>query len=315
MNLTIDASLFTDEHIVGRAIVRGLVSSPIHIQLAGLNAAGSIKLRPALRMITDLEAQGCIHRDTQLIESSSGNLGVALSAVCANRGYSFTCVTDPNCSTQARKAMVALGARVLVVDQRDKHGGFLNTRIALIQRMCAENPAHVWVNQYANPSNWRAHQDVTARQIHAAFPRVDWLLIGTGTTGTLMGCGRYFKQHSPHTRIVAIDAAGSVIFGGMAAQRHIPGIGATRSPEILDAAYLDEILYVHDTDAIRMCRALAQCGLLVGGSTGSAVAGAAMLNERIGSHDTVVVVSADMGEKYLDSIYDDDWVKTRFPEL
>lgn len=179
--------------------------------------------------------------------------------------------------------------------------------------MCASDPTYVWVNQYANRSNWLAHQDVTAREIPAAFPRVDWLLIGAGTTGTLMGCGRYFKVHSPHTRIVAIDAMGSVIFGGPAGKRCIPGIGATRTPEILDSRYVDEIVHVPERDAIRMCRALAQRGLLIGGSTGSALAGAVMLRERIRASDSVVVISADMGEKYLDSIYDDDWVKTQFP--
>lgn len=315
ISMQIDPEFLTS-NVAVHATLRGLVSAPVHIRLEGLNVAGSIKLTPALRMVMDLETSGRLSRGSHVIESSSGNLGVALSVICAARGYPFTCVTDPNASAQACKAMEAAGAKVIIVDQRDQNGGFLNTRIELIRQLCARDPTYVWINQYANESNWLAHYSRTAREILTTFHgKVDWLLVGAGTTGTLMGCGRFFKEHSPATRVIAIDAAGSVIFGQPPAKRYIPGIGATRTPEILDTAFVDEVVYVDEMHTIRMCRALALCGLLVGGSTGSVLAGAELLTRQIGPDDTIVAISADMADKYLDTIYNDQWVNARFPAV
>jgi len=297
------------------ARVAGLVRAPVHLKLEGINVAGSIKLKPALKMISDLEARGQIKKDTHLLESSSGNLGIALSMVCANKGYRFTCVTDPNASPHAYKAMRAVGADVIVVTDRDDHGGYLNTRINLIKKMCLEDARYIWLNHYASESNWSAHYSTTATELSEAFPRVDWLILGAGTTGTLMGCGRYFKERHPRTRVIAVDAKGSVTFGAAAGKRYIPGLGTSRRPEILDDAYFDEVLYAPEPETIMMCRTLARKGMLTGGSTGSILVGVRQLLNRIKPDDVVVAVSPDMAEKYLDSIYSDDWVRDRFPAL
>lgn len=314
MALNISSSLFMTSQC--RFVrIDGIVPAAVHLKLEGLNAAGSIKLKPAMTMIADLEAQGRIKADTRLIESSSGNLGVALSMVCANKGYRFTCVTDPNASPSACKAMRAMGSEVIVVTERDAHGGYLNTRIRLIETMCEQDPRTIWLNQYASASNWRAHYDKTARELAAAFAHIDCLFIGAGTTGTLTGCAKYFKQHRPATRIVAVDAAGSITFGGPARRRHIPGLGTSRRPEILDESLIDDVIYASESETIAMCRELGRKGMLVGGSTGSVMAGVRKLAGHIQSGDIIVAISPDMAEKYLDSIYDDNWVKERFPDL
>lgn len=314
MSISISSSAFEAKGRLFSSVL-GVCPAPVHVKLEGLNVAGSIKLTPALGMIAELERRKVIATGARIIESSSGNLGVALSGVCAHRGYHFTCVTDPNAASRAHQMMRALGSEVIVVTERDEHGGFLGTRIRLIERLCAEDPSLIWLNQYANPANWGSHYERTAQEIAEAFPKVDWLVIGAGTTGTLMGCGRYFRRHFPQTRIVAVDAQGSVTFGAKPAKRYIPGLGTSRRPEILDESYVDEVLHAPEAETILMCRAMARAGLLVGGSTGTVLAGISQLGSRIRPDHVVVTVSPDMGDKYLDNIYDDDWVRERFPAL
>jgi cysteine synthase A len=292
------------------APVDGLCPATVHLKLEGLNPVGSIKLKTALQLIEDLEATGRIHANTQIVESSSGNLGVALAMVCANRGYRFTCVTDPNTSRQAIRAMQAAGARVVRVERRDAQGGYLGTRIAWIREQVARNAQWVWVNQYANPANWRAHYRWTAPEIFAAYPDVDHLFIGAGTTGTLMGCLRYVRAHRLSTRVIAVDAAGSVTFGGPPGPRRIPGLGTSCRPplcEPLSADPPDAIVYVPEAETLRMCHGLAARGLLAGGSTGSVLRAVQMSSEDIAANDTVVAIAPDMGDKYLDTLYDPDW--------
>ncbi len=189
---------------------------PFWLKVEGLNDAGSIKIKPAISMISALEAQGLLKRGGRLIESSSGNLGVALSMVCAARGYQFTCVTDPVCSRTTCSQMQATGAEVITVTEKDAKGGYLGTRIDLIKDMLKEDDELIWTNQYANKFNPYAHYETTAPEIYRTFPRVDWLFVGAGTCGTLMGCLRYFREISPSTRVVAVDTTGSTTFGGAA---------------------------------------------------------------------------------------------------
>lgn len=295
--------------------IQGLAPCTVHLKLEGVNPAGSIKLKTALQITADLEAMGRLSKDTHLIESSSGNLGVAMSLVCASRGYRFTCVTDPNACDHAIKAMKSLGTRVIVVQERDSVGGFLGSRIDLIKRMCAEDGRYIWVNQYANISNWRAHYLMTAPEILDSFPGVDYLFIGAGTTGTAMGCARYFREQRPETVIVGVDAEGSVTFGGPPGPRYIPGIGTSRKPEIADTSLLDKLMHVDEASTIEMCRLLASYGLFVGGSTGSVLCAVRRMADQFDPDDTVVAISPDMADKYLDTIYNDGWVRQRFPSL
>ncbi|WP_237170028.1 2,3-diaminopropionate biosynthesis protein SbnA [Pandoraea faecigallinarum] len=295
--------------------IDGLCPATVHLKLEGLNAAGSIKLKTALQLIDDLEATHRIHANTQIVESSSGNLGVALAMVCANRGYRFTCVTDPNTSRQAVKAMQAAGARVVKVERRDAQGGYLATRIAWIREQVARDPRCLWVNQYASPGNWRAHFRWTAPEIFSAHPDVDHLFVGAGTTGTLMGCLHYVRAHRLPTRVVAVDAIGSVTFGGPPGSRRIPGLGTSCRPPLCDspdAEPPDAIVHVAEQDTLRMCHMLATRGLVAGGSTGSVLRAIQMSAANIAASDTVVAIAPDMGEKYLDTIYDAEWVAREY---
>jgi N-(2-amino-2-carboxyethyl)-L-glutamate synthase len=296
--------------------IRALGSHHLYAKIEGLNPAGSIKMKTALGMIASLEARGAIVHDTMLIESSSGSLGVALSIICAERGYRFTCVVDPNASSQNVKMMRALGANIEVVTQRDANGGFLGSRIAHITKLIEVDHRYLWLNQYANPENPRAHFKTTARSILECFPKLDYLFVGAGTTGTLIGCVQYFREHSPLTKIIAVDSIGSVTFGNPPGPRHIPGLGTSRRPEIYSPEGIHAFEMVAEVDTVAMCRYLARTnGFLAGGSTGTVLAGVHQWSKRMAPDASVVVISPDLGERYLDSVYDDDWVTRCFGSI
>lgn len=283
------------------------------VKLEGLNIAGSIKLTTALGLIESLEEAGKMTPQTKLIESSSGNLGLALSIICKERGYPFICVSDPNILPENEHAIQVYGAKLVKVTDRDANGGFLATRIKYIQELIAEDPHHIWLNQYANPQNPRAHYDRTAKDILQEFPQLDYLFVGAGTTGTLMGCAAFFREHSPRTKIIAVDAVGSVTFGFAAQKRYIPGLGTSRKPEIADAKLVDEIILIEEMDTIKMCRfALEKYGLFLGGSSGTVLQGVQAYKNKIPAGSTIVTISPDFGHKYMDMIYNDAWVMEKY---
>lgn len=290
-----------------------LPDTPVHVKLEGFNMAGSIKLKPAIHMIEELERQGVLRPGKRVIESSSGNLGVALSLVCHVKGYPFVCVSDPNLAPYNRRLIEAYGGRVVIVDERDRNDGYLQSRLDRIARWLAEDPSLVWTNQYANEANKASHMRWTAPEILRAFPTLDFLVIGAGTTGTLMGCAEYVRRVAPRVQIVAVDAEGSVTFGFAPRKRHIPGLGTSRRPELADAALTDHIVLVPEIETVAMCQWLLDThGWLLGGSTGTVLAGIRRLGSEIAPGSTVVTVSADLGERYLDMIYSRDWVAQHY---
>lgn len=289
------------------------VGPEFFLKLESLNPAGSIKLKTAVGLVDDLQARGRIKEDTILIESSSGNLGVALAMICAERGIRFTCVVDPNSSAHNIRLMRTYGAEVIQVEALDANGGFLGTRIALIRQKVAADPRYVWLNQYENAANPRAHARTTAQSIGQHFGHVDYLFVGAGTTGTLMGCVQYFRRHHPTTIIVAVDSVGSVTFDTPPGRRFIPGLGTSQRPPIFNAEGIHYLEMVPEDRTIAMCRLLArQKGLLVGGSTATVIAAVHAWRERIEPGAVVVALSPDWGERYLDTLYDDQWVEQRF---
>lgn len=292
-----------------------LCGSVVHLKIEAFNAAGSIKMKTARFMIEQLEQTGKVRSRSHLIESSSGNLGVALAMLAAERDYRFTCVTDKNTSQQSVKLMRAFGAEVIILDQRDDNGGYLGSRIAYIKSRLAADPELLWLNQYANLANPTAHEYCTGPEILADFPRPDFLFIGAGTTGTLNGVARVIRARSPRTRIIAVDSCGSVTFGTPPSRRYIPGIGTSRRPEIATEEAMDDLELVGEADTIIMCRRLAARGLLIGGSTGTVLAAVAAWRRRIPENSCVVAISPDLGDRYLDSIYDDAWVESHFAGL
>jgi cysteine synthase A len=172
----------------------------------------------------------------------------------------------------------------------------------------------VWLNQYVNAANPGAHTATTAPEVLAAFPDVERVFVGVGTSGTAMGLAEHLRGVAPHVRLIGVDSVGSVTFGGPARTRHIPGLGAAVVPPIFRQDALDEHVYVPETETVGMCRELSARGFVLGGSTGTVLAGARrwLLAHPEETGTVSVAISADGGERYLASLYDDDWVSERF---
>ncbi|MFJ2865093.1 2,3-diaminopropionate biosynthesis protein SbnA [Kitasatospora sp. NPDC087314] len=289
----------------------------LFLKVEGFNFAGSIKLKAAREMVAQAEAAGVLGPGSTLVESSSGNMGVALSVLAASRGYRFICVTDSRCNEVTRRTMESYGAEVHLITEPHETEGFLGARIRHVKALLAADEKRVWLNQYLSPGNWMSHYRTTAPAIARQFPDLNVLFIGAGTTGTLMGCARYFRERRPSVRVIPVDSVGSVTFGAPPATRHIPGLGTSVRPALLDESLVESAIHVEETDTVRTCRELMRNGFLFGGSTGTAVSGALRwLNEHYGDDAggvrervTAVTISPDLGERYMDTVYHDEWVR------
>ena len=294
-----------------------MASVPVFLKLEGFNFSGSIKLKPARYMIEQLESRNLIQPGKNtIIESSSGNLAKALALVCLIKGYAFKAVLDVNVAPDVVGWLKAYGADFVIIDKRDANGGYLNSRIEYIKEAIGIDSSLVWLNQYANTDNPDSHFNTTAREIIEQFPDPDYIFVGTGTTGTIAGIAKYFKLYHPRTKLIGVDAVGSVTFGSKASKRFIPGIGTSRRPEIspaIDDSAIDDVVWVDEQIGIQMChRLLKQYGLFCGGSTGSVIAGVLSYADRFHADDTIIALSPDNGDKYLNTIYSMDWVNNTY---
>ncbi len=294
--------------------LRPMSGHSLFLKCEGFNFAGSIKLKAASAMVEGAERSGVLRPGSVLVESSSGNLGVALSMIAASKGYGFVCVTDSRCNGSTRRLMEALGSQVHVITQPDPVTGLLGARIDHVQALCASDDRYVWLNQYTNANNWKAHYRSTAPAIHRQFPDLDVLFVGAGTCGTLIGCAKYFRDHDRSVRVVAIDAVGSVTFGAPPARRLIPGLGTSMRPPMLDESVVDEVVWVEEVDTVRACHRLARSGFLFGGSTGTVVSGATSWLDLYDPDGqlTAVTLAPDLGERYLDTLYQNHWIESLY---
>lgn len=283
----------------------------VFLKLEGFNISGSIKVKTAIGLIEDLERRGIAKpNETVIVESSSGNLGIALSLVCAVKGYRFICVTDSNATRANIRGMKLYGAKVIVLHDRDPDGGFLGNRFKAIDHIMRSEPNAVWVNQYDNIANKNVHAEQTANEIAREFETVDWIFVGAGTTGTLAGVSERLRQLFPKIRVVAVEPVGSITFGGAPGKRNIPGIGTSIRPKLADHVNPDRVVAIDEERTVEACLSFVRnYHLLVGGSTGTVLAAIQQLASEFSTGETIVAISADLGEKYLDTVYNPDWVR------
>ena len=273
------------------AIIVGKVES--------FNPAGSVKDRVAKAMIDDALASGKIDADTVLIEPTSGNTGIGLAAIAAARGMRLIIAMPETMSVERRNLMKAYGAELVLTD------GALGMKgaIARAEELAAEIPNSFIVGQFTNPANPAVHEATTGPEIwEATGGDVDIFVAGVGTGGTVSGAGAYLKRMNPDVQVVAVEPAASpVLSEGRAGAHKSQGIGAGFVPDTLDTAVYDEVITVADEDAFAVGRELAaKEGLLVGISSGAAVAAATQLARRPENKGkTIVVILPDTGERYL----------------
>jgi N-(2-amino-2-carboxyethyl)-L-glutamate synthase len=287
-------------------------------KLEGFNPGGSAKDRPALNILEEAIEAGEITPETVVIESSSGNLGIGMAQACRYFGLRFICVVDPRTTQQNIHILKAYGAEIDIVSESGlKDEEFLQMRINRVQTLLRTIKNSFWPNQYANLANSAAHYKTTMREIAVALNgKVDYLFCATSTCGTLRGCAEYARDHKLKTKIFAVDAAGSVIFGGQSAKRLIPGHGAARRPELYQPGLADECVQVTDFDCVVGCHRLVRSeAILVGGSSGGVLMALIHNQHRIPRDATVVMVFHDRGERYLDTIYSESWVEKHFGDI
>jgi N-(2-amino-2-carboxyethyl)-L-glutamate synthase len=286
----------------------------VYAKVEASNPGGSLKDRPAHNIIEKAFQQGLIGAQTTIIESSSGNMGIGLAQVCAYRKLRFICVIDPKTTQQNISILKAYGAEVEFVSKPDPETGeFLGMRIKRVRELMEEIPDSFWPNQYSNKANAEAHFETMKEILAALDGKVDYLFCAVSTCGTMSGCGTYIREHKLSTKLWAVDAVGSVLFGGPRTKRLIPGHGASLIPDLFDATLKDEHIHVTDLDCVRGCRRLvAEEAILAGGSSGGIISAFDKVRSRIAEHSNCVLILPDRGERYLDTIYSDSWVRSHF---
>lgn len=306
-------------HAIGRTplvrLERLLPSGPaVWAKLEMLNPGGSAKDRPAHRMLREALDSGRISPGSLVVESSSGNMAVGLAQACAVFGLRFHCVVDHLIQRQNLALVRAYGGTVEFIEPRMQPGeSRLEARLRRVREIVAENRGAWWPNQYANPANPAAHAAGTMREIDEALGgRVDVVLAATSTTGTIGGCRARVTERGGDTRVIGVDAVGSALFGGRPGDRLITGLGAGIEPALARSADPDEVMRVSALDCVLGCRRLAaREGILAGGSSGGVITALERLAPSLPRTHTCVVILADRGSRYLDTIYDDGWVEEK----
>ena len=309
-------SLLTRLHQLGRTL-RPTPHVPLAVEhmnvfakLEYVNPVGSIKDRPAYWILKRAAERGEICDETTVIESSSGNFASALAAFTRLVGLKFIPVIDPNISGTYESFLRRSCARVVKVTDRDDTGGFLKTRLQMVEHLCATVPHAYWTNQYGNPDAVEAHYELTAGDICAEFASLDYVFIGVSTGGTIAGMSRRLKERYPNVRVIAVDTQGSVIFGDTPRQRHIPGVGSSIVPPLLSQARIDDVVLIPERETAAACRELLLThGLFAGGSSGTVFAAVKRYATRMRGlrRPTVLFMCADRGTPYLDTIFDPAW--------
>ncbi|MFI7677447.1 pyridoxal-phosphate dependent enzyme [Actinophytocola sp. NPDC049390] len=299
-----------DTPMVPVAVVHGTGVDTIQLKLEAFSRYGSLKARTAVALVDALEEQGLVWPGVRIVESTSGNLGVALAGVAAERGYRFTAVVDPRTSPALLARMVALGAEVDMVTEHDGAGGYLISRLRRVRELTEGATDRVWANQYGCPANPRAHEFGTGPELaRQAGGAMDAVFVAVSTGGTLAGVGSYLREHHPGCRVVGVDVPGSVAFGGPPGPRLLTGIGSSVRSQFLRPWMYDEHIEIEPGAALAACRRLAaQTGIEIGGSGGAVLAACLRYLQAHPEIRHPVCLCPDSGSSYRQTIFDDDWL-------
>ena len=277
-------------------------SAQILVKFEGLNVGGSIKTRTAYNMIRDAEEKGLIHKDTIIVEPTSGNQGIGLALVGAVRGYQTKIIMPDSVSEERRKLVRHYGAEVILIHDAGDIGACIQECLDTALRMAKEDPRVFVPQQFENPANPAVHRSGTALEIlEQADCTIDGFCSGIGTGGTITGIGEILKAKNPDMEIWAVEPEHAAILSGGSIGTHIQmGIGDGVIPELLNTDIYDDICIVTDEEAIRVSKELAaKEGIMCGISSGTNVAAALKLAKKLGEGKTVVTVLPDTAERYF----------------
>ncbi len=299
--------LKSSEQLIGNTPLLELIGTEAQVdnkakifgKLEGYNLTGSVKDRIALSMIEAAEKEGVLKEGSIIIEPTSGNTGIGLSAVGVHKGYRVIIVMPETFSVERRKLMKAYGAEVVLSDGAAGMKG----AIAKAEELAQNTPNSFVPSQFTNPANWKAHFDTTGPEVYDALDgKVDIVVSGVGTGGTISGMGKFFKEKGLEVKMVAVEAAASpVLSGGQPGPHKVQGISPGFVAEVVDMDVIDEIIKVENDDALSTGRQFASTdGVLVGISAGAAIWAAKELAKRPENEGkNIVAILPDSGDRYL----------------
>jgi cystathionine beta-synthase len=296
-------------------VCRTGTGSRLLLKLEQFNPTGTAKIRMARQMILDAEDRGLLRPGGRIVESTSGNTGLGLAVIAAERGYTFTAVVDHHAAADKLRGMKALGAELVhIADEGDEELATA-AREEFAEKLAAESDNAYFTEQHNNPANGDGYRPV-AHELHAALDgRIDILMGAVGTGGGLFGTGGELRKAVPGVRIIGVEPKGSIAFGPPAHDYYQSGTGTPEGATIgamVDYDLLDEGVKVGDIEAFATARVLARrIGLLVGGSAGGVVHEALTRMSSLAPGTTMVALVNDGGEKYMDTVFDDDWMNAR----
>ena len=290
------------------------------LKLESCNPGGSIKEKNAVYLVDLAEKEGKLRPGGTIVESSSGNFGIGLAMVGAARGYKVIIVVDAKTQPPIRRMLRAYGAELVDVpaSEADQNGSMQLARMRKALELFETVPGAWYPCQHLNSQNPDAHYFYTAREIAASFGgSLDAVVVGVSTAGQIMGIARFFHAMFPAVKLVGVDVEGSVILGGPARPYKMTGIGLSFLPPNLDRDFLYCGYSITESLAYSVCHALASTeGLLLGASTGAIVAAGLRLAATLGPGSRVLMVNPDRGDRYLETVYDAEWLaKNHFPIL
>lgn len=273
-------------------------SAAIYAKVEAFNPGGSVKDRICLAMIEKAEAEGCLKPGTTVVEPTSGNTGIGLSMVCAVKGYKLILTMPDTMTIERRRLLAAYGAELILTPGAQGMRG----AVQKAEELAAQH-GYLVPQQFKNPANPEVHRRTTGPEILAAMQglSIDGFVAGVGTGGTITGTGDVLKRHNPKVHIAAVEPADSpILSGGEPGPHKIQGIGAGFIPDVLDTKIYQEVIKVTNDEAYAATRRLAmEAGLLMGISSGAALAAAVRLAKKLGKGKNVVVILPDTGERYL----------------
>lgn len=279
-------------------------------KLESFNPTGSVKDRAAAYLIEKLLRKKIINKETTLIESSSGNFGLSLSAYSKKYGLKFCCVIDSKASPLNETLIRKLGATIVKVTEADSNGNYLINRIKKVKELIKTTPNSYWINQYENKYNAEAYYNTLGSELCNELNKIDYVFIAVSSGGTITGASQKIKEHFPNVKIIAVDIEGSVIFGGLPKKRHIYGMGSSIVPKILKRAKIDEVVIMDEISSVKMCHELLEHhSIFAGGSSGTVFAAVKkyFAEKKYGKKPKVVMIFPDRGDRYMNTIYNQEW--------
>ena len=251
---------------------------------------------------------GKIKGDTVIIESSSGNFGIALAGMYKIKGNHFICVADPDITEVNRKIIELLGTEIVIASKSDENGNYVQDRIRIVKDYIAKHKNAYWTNQYENKYVREAYVSL-GEELCNELEQIDYVFVAVSTCGTLAGISQKIKEQFSKCKIIAVDIAGSLIFERSKRKKHISGIGTGFVPQNLTYAKYDDYMIIEESDAVSECNNLLSKGIVVGASSGAVAHAIQNYMGYSGDLDTrkIVGIFPDRGERYLDTIYDKEW--------